>query len=121
MQQPSLLQIFAKVSDPRVNRCKKHNLLDIIILSILGVLCGADTYGEIEMFGKANLAFLKQLLSLTNGIPSHDTINRVFQAINPRQLERCLAEWSNSLKNNNTASLQRVKSTTKQKFLQGCI
>jgi hypothetical protein len=54
MQQPSLLQIFAKISDPRVNRCKKHNLLDIIILSILGVLCGADTYGEIEMFGKAN-------------------------------------------------------------------
>jgi len=101
MQQTSLHQIFRKISDPRVDRRKKHNLLDIIILSILGVLCGADTYNEIEMFGKINLAFLKQILTLKNGIPSHDTINRVFQVINPRQFERCFAEWSNGLKDSN--------------------
>jgi hypothetical protein len=80
MQQTSLLQIFAKISDPRVNRRKKHCLPDIIVLSILDVLCGADTCDGTEMVGKANPAFLKQFLSLKNGIPSHDTVNRVFQA-----------------------------------------
>jgi predicted transposase YbfD/YdcC len=90
MQQASLLQISVKISDPRVNRCKKHSLLDIIILSVLCVLCVADTYDEIEMFGKANLAFLKQFLSLQNGIPSHDTINRVFRSSIPVSLNAAL-------------------------------
>jgi hypothetical protein len=92
MQQTSLLQIFAKISNPRVNRRKKHCLPDIIVLSIPGVLCGTDTYDGTEMFGKANPAFLKRFLSLKNGIPSHDTVNRVFQAINPRRFERCFAK-----------------------------
>lgn len=106
MEQTSLHQIFSKIGDPRIERRKKHNLLDIIILSVLGVLCGADTYDEIAMFGEANIAFLKQFLTLKNGIPSHDTINRVFQIINPREFERCFIEWSNGLKDANV--LERV-------------
>jgi hypothetical protein len=77
--------------DPRINRCKLHSLLDIIILSILAVLCGADTYEETELFGKENYYFLKQFLSLKNGIPSHDTVNRVFQRINPLGLNAVLS------------------------------
>jgi predicted transposase YbfD/YdcC len=72
--------------------------MDIIILSILAVLCGAESYDSIALFGKENFSFLKQFLELKNGIPSHDTINRVFQALNPRQFERCFISWAQGLK-----------------------
>lgn len=96
----TLHQTFRKLHDPRVERRKKHKLLDIIILSILAVLCGAESYDSIELFGKSNLDFLRQILDLRNGIPSHDTINRVFSILNPRQFERLFMEWANNLKEN---------------------
>jgi len=80
----SLHQAFCRLRNPRVERRKKHILLDIIILSILAVLSGAESYDSIELFGKINIDFLKQFLNLKNGIPSYDTINRVFKALNPR-------------------------------------
>jgi len=98
MEQTSIHRVFSSLRDPRVNRRKRHDLSDIIILSILGVLCGAESYDSIELFGKENHAFLKQILGLRNGIPSHDTINRVFQALNPVQFERCFITWANGLK-----------------------
>jgi len=101
MEQTSLHKAFRSLPDPRVNRGKKHNLLDIIILSILAVLSGAESYDSIALFGKENFAFLKQFLELKNGIPSHDTINRVFQALNPRIFERCFMSWSQNLKDEN--------------------
>jgi len=94
----SLHQTFRHLRDPRIDRQKKHLLLDIIILSILAVLCGAESYDSIELFGKTNHAFLKQILELPNGIPSHDTINRLFSMINPKQFERLFIQWSNNLK-----------------------
>jgi predicted transposase YbfD/YdcC len=98
MTQTSIYHIFGKLHDPRMNRCKKHKLLDIIILSILAVLSGAESYDSIELFGKENFEFLKQFLELKNGIPSHDTINRVFQMLNPISFERCFIEWSQGIK-----------------------
>ena len=98
MIQTTLHQAFRILPDPRVNRCKKHNLLDIIILSILAVLSGAESYDSIALFGKQNFAFLKQFLTLKNGIPSHDTINRVFQVLNPPIFERCFISWAQGLK-----------------------
>ena len=100
MIQTSLHQAFHKLYDPRIERCKKHSLLDVIILSILGVLSGAESYDSIELFGKENFAFLKQFLELKNGIPSHDTINRVFQVLNPHphRFERCFIAWAQGLK-----------------------
>ena len=73
-------------------------LTDTVILSVLAVLCGAESYDSIELFGKINIDFLKRFLSLKNGIPSHDTINRVFQMLNPRQFERCFISWAQGLK-----------------------
>lgn len=94
----SLHQAFKSLFDPRVNRRKLHSLSDIIILSILAVLCGAESYDSIELFGKIHIHFLKEILSLKNGIPSHDTINRVFQVLNPGQFERCFIRWAQGLK-----------------------
>jgi len=98
MIQTSLHRAFSRLRDPRIERTKKHNLLDIIILSVLAVLSGAESYDSIELFGKTNSDFLKQFLGLKNGIPSHDTINRVFQVLNPRQFERQFISWVNGLK-----------------------
>ena len=94
----TLHQVFKQLNDPRINRSKKHLLIDIIILSILAVLSGAESYDSIELFGKTNYAFLKQFLKLPNGIPSHDTINRVFTVLNSRHFERLFIQWTNSLK-----------------------
>jgi predicted transposase YbfD/YdcC len=92
--------------DPRIERKKIHNLLDIIILSILAVLSGVESYESIVLFGKLNFDFLKQFLSLKNGIPSHDTIRRVFMILNPRQFERCFTSWAQGL--NDDGILERV-------------
>jgi predicted transposase YbfD/YdcC len=94
----NLHKAFRAMPDPRVERRKRHNLLDVIILSVIAVLSGTESYNSIELFGKENLAFLKQFLTLKNGIPSHDTINRVFQALNPRIFERCFIKWAQRLK-----------------------
>ena len=98
MIRTNIYEHFSQIPDPRLNRNKKHKLTDIIVLSILAVLCGAESYDSIEEFGKARIDFLKQILQLPNGIPSHDTINRVISMINPDQFEKIFAQWSDSLK-----------------------
>jgi predicted transposase YbfD/YdcC len=85
--------IFAQVEDPRVERTKAHNLRDIIIIAICGVICGAEGWVEIEEFGKAKEAWFTQFLDLPNGIPSHDTFGRVFARIDPQQFEASFLEW----------------------------
>ena len=87
MIRSSLYDYFAKLTDPRLNRNKKHNLADIIVLSILAVICGAESWDSIEEFGKVRIDFLKKILHLPNGIPSHDTINRVFSMLRPDKFE----------------------------------
>ncbi len=73
----SLHTYFEQFSDHRVNRNKRHLLSDIIILPVLGVLCGAESWDSIESFGKTKIAFLKSFLKFLHSVPSHDTINRV--------------------------------------------
>lgn len=93
----TLQSIFEAIEDPRVDRTKQHQLLDIIIIAILGVLCGAEGWVEIESFGKTKEAWLKTFLDLPNGIPSHDTFGRVFARIEPKQFEACFLNWVQSL------------------------
>lgn len=89
----SIAKHFGQVKDPRVERTKRHKLLDIILIAICGVICGADSWVDIEMFGKAKKEWLKTILELPNGIPSHDTFGRVFAAINPEEFEKSFMEW----------------------------
>lgn len=91
---------FKKIPDPRLERNKKHLLIDIVILSVLAVICGAESWDSIEMFGKEKKQFLSKILKLPNGIPSHDTINRVFSLIKPEKFELLFVEWVKSLKIN---------------------
>ena len=68
----NLHSIFESLEDPRVERTKRHQLLDIILIAILGVLCGAEGWVDIETLGNTREAWLKTFLELPNGIPSHD-------------------------------------------------
>jgi DDE family transposase len=69
----TLQSIFEGIEDPRVESTKRHQLLDSILIAILGVLCGAEGWVEREAFGNTKEAWLKTFLDLPNGIPSHDT------------------------------------------------
>ena len=89
----SIAKHFGKVKDPRIERTKRHKLIDIFLIAICGVICGADSWVDIEMFGKSKLDWLKTFLKLPNGIPSHDTFGRVFAAINPEEFEKSFMEW----------------------------
>ena len=94
----SLYETAARLHDPRVKGRSKHLLADIVILAVLAVTSGAESYEAIEEFGKYHYQTLKKRLRLPNGIPSHDTINRVFQAIRFRQFERLFLEWAEGLR-----------------------
>lgn len=88
---------FAELSDPRIERTKFHGLLDIVLLSICAVIAGAEGWEDIEEFGKQKMEWLKRFLELPNGIPSHDTISRVFWLIKPVEFRRCFLSWTQSL------------------------
>jgi predicted transposase YbfD/YdcC len=84
---------FANVKDPRIERTKAHNLLDIIAIALLAVLSGADGWEDIEAYGEGKSEWLKQFLELPNGIPSHDTFSRVFARINPKEFQESFLSW----------------------------
>lgn len=92
MKPTTIQKHFGKISDPRAAN-SLHLLIDIITISICGVICGAKTYDQIEEYGKDNLNWLKGFLALPNGIPSHDTFGRVFSVIDPREFQNCFMEW----------------------------
>ena len=94
----SLLDHFRPLADPRVNRTKDHPLLDILVIAICSMLCGGEGFNDMEIFGKAKWAWLKTFLELPNGIPSHDTFNRVFAALKPQHFLECFVRWTQSLR-----------------------
>ena len=74
---------FKEIPDPRIDRGKKHLLADIIFIAITSIISGADDWNEIEMFGKLKIEWFRKFSPLENGIPSHDTFNRVFSLLDP--------------------------------------
>ena len=93
----SPLQFFAGIKDPRLERTKDHLLLDIIFITIAAVICGAETWNDIEAFGKAKQEWLKSFLKLPNGIPTHDTFNRLYAALDSKELGQCFLSWTQSV------------------------
>ena len=88
-----LIEHFGEMEDPRMERSKRHKLLDIVVIAICGVICGADDWVAIADFGRAKQAWLSQFLELPNGIPSHDTFGRVFARLDPEQFQACFRQW----------------------------
>ena len=84
---------FASLQDPRTGRAKRHEFMDVIVIAICAVICGSDSWVDVEIFGKSKKAWLSRLLKLANGIPSHDTFGRIFAMLDPVQFESCFTEW----------------------------
>lgn len=93
----ALTEHFAALDDPRVERTKLHRLESILVIAICAVICGAETWDEIEAFGEAKADWLATFLALPHGIPSHDTFNRVFAALEPAQFQAGFLAWMRSV------------------------
>ena len=89
----SVARHFAGLPDPRVDRTRKHALGDILVIALSAVVCGADSWEEVEAFGEAKAGWLRKFLALPNGIPSHDTFYRVFARLDPQAFGKCVADW----------------------------
>jgi predicted transposase YbfD/YdcC len=94
----SLLDHFHELPDPRVNRTKDHDLIDILVIAIGTLLCGGESFNDMEDFGHAKRDWFQTFLTLRSGIPSHDTFNRVFAALDPQQFLACFRNWTQSLR-----------------------
>lgn len=92
------IECFGNIKDPRINRTKKHLLIDIIALTLFAIMSGAQTFDEIELFGTIHEEWLKKCLQLPNGIPSHDTINRTLSLLSHDKLQSSFIDWITKIK-----------------------
>jgi predicted transposase YbfD/YdcC len=93
MGERSVAAQFAGLEDPRVERTKKHSLGAILLIALCAVICGADSWVEVEQFGRAKREWLATVVDLPHGIPSHDTFGRVFAALDPQQFAAGFRAW----------------------------
>lgn len=92
-QSAALLEHFGDLVDPRSDRHKEHKLIDILVIAICAILCGANDWVAVETFGQAKREWFTRFLDLAHGIPSHDTFGRVFAVLSPQALQACFLRW----------------------------
>jgi predicted transposase YbfD/YdcC len=104
MAQPhvTIKKYFRALKDPRIDRHKRHLLLDIVVIAICGVICGCDDWQQIETFGRSRREWLEKFLRLPHGIPSHDP----FERLDPQAFQACFRHWMQAL--NQTLGLSQV-------------
>jgi predicted transposase YbfD/YdcC len=93
----SLLEHFSELEDPRIDRNMRHNMMDIIAIAICAVIANANDWNEIETWAFCKKDWLKTFLFLPNGIPSHDTFNRFFSAVDPQKFLQCFSSWIHAI------------------------
>jgi len=112
-----LLRAFAEVKDPRMNRTKKHSLPDILAIAICAIICGANGWTQVSLFGRSKIKWFKTFLALPNGIPSHDTFGRVFAALAPQAFEACFMKWVADLATASSGRLVAIDGKTLRRSL----
>ena len=90
---PRLSEHFGRLDDPREEELVEHKLLDMIVMAVCAVICGAGTWVEVETVGKASQAWLESFLDLPHGIASHDIFGRLFARLSSHQFQGCFASW----------------------------
>jgi predicted transposase YbfD/YdcC len=96
-QTPALIEHLEQVSDPRLERTKRHKLIDILVIAVCATVCGAEAWTEMEEFGEAKESWFRRFLELPNGIPSHDTFRRVFMLLQPSEFQNSFLSWVKEL------------------------
>lgn len=86
------------IDDPRVERNKLHSIAEILFLTLVAIICGAEGWRDIERFGKSKLDFLQKFFSYGHGVPSDDTLRRFFRALDPENFRECFIDWVRDLK-----------------------
>ena len=94
----SLIECFKDLPNPRVETMCDHKLIDVLVIAVCCLLCGGEGFNDMEDFGKAKFDWFKSFLELPNGIPSHDTFNRVFAALKPKRFLECFVRWTEGLR-----------------------
>jgi predicted transposase YbfD/YdcC len=94
--EPGIAAYFAELEDPRWYN-SRHRLLDILVIAICAAVCGADGWEDVELYGETRQEWLKSILELPHGIPSHDTFRRVFAAVDAEEFEGCFMRWIRSV------------------------
>jgi len=99
MAQPhiTIKKHFRKLKDPRRAHRRRHLLMDIIVIAICAVICGCDDWQQVATFARERRDWLKRFLELPNGIPSHDTFERVFDRLQPEAFQACFRDWMQAL------------------------
>ncbi len=108
----SIFSYFSEMPDFRINRRKQHLLTDIITITIAGVICGMESYDDIEDFAVFRQDWFKTFLELPGGIPSHDTINRVFSNMDPARFEACFRNWVDAVLESHPGQLISIDGKT---------
>ena len=93
----SIREHFESLPEPRIDRQKRHELIDIISITICAVICGAEAWTHVEEFGKARQDWFRTFLKLPNGIPSHDTFGRFFSLLDPQAFQDTFLQWVQSV------------------------
>ena len=101
MQKPSIPSLKAhllQLSEPRLKRRRRHELIDVLMIAVTALLCGAENFVQMAQFGRAKETWLRRFLVLPNGIPSHDTFRRVFLLLAPEKFSAVFLSWTQTLR-----------------------
>jgi hypothetical protein len=93
----AIVEHFQTLEDPRIERTKKHSLLDILVIALSTLLTGGAGFQDMELFGKSKHAWFQTFLALPPGVPSHGTFGRVFARLNPQRFQECFLSWTQAV------------------------
>ena len=96
-RETSVSKHFIKITDPRIPNKTRHSLLNILTIALCAVISGSEDFYDIEEYAESKQDFFQTFLDLPNGMPSHDTINRVISRLNPEEFSRCIVEWTKTI------------------------
>ena len=99
MTETSISKAFSSITDPRIDRTKRHPLVNIITISICAVICGCEDFSSIEEYGKSKQDWFSEILDMPHGIPSHDTFSDVLNRLSPKEFSTAFTRWVTQLGN----------------------